>query len=260
MPSARVTGAEKVRPPSSHGGAVLGLLSGGVNGSRILLVEDDEDIGAALTQALTSNGHLLSLARTGADALRAATLTPPDLVLLDLGLPDIDGVELCRRLRATAPDGVIVVLTARTGEFDVVIALDAGADDYLIKPFRLTELLARLRAHLRRLPAPAERTVIEVGHLRLDLLSRRAYLGAAEIMLRPKEFDLLAVLGASPGRVHSREALMAGVWDEGWFGSTKTLDVHVSSLRRKLAKDGEPAVRIEAIRGRGYRLEPRPAG
>ena len=116
-----------------------------MNGSRILLVEDDEDIGAELTQALAGSGHLPSLARTGAEALTAATLTPPDLVLLDLGLPDIDGVELCRRLRAAAPDGVIVVLTARTGEFDVVIALDAGADDYLTKPFRLTESLSELR-------------------------------------------------------------------------------------------------------------------
>ena len=127
----------------------------GVNGSSILLVEDDEDIGAELIQALTSQGHRAWLARCGGEALPAAASEPPDLILLDLGLPDIDGVVLCRRLRAAGYEGIIVVLTARTGEFDVVAALDAGADDYLMKPFRLTELMARLRAHLRRRPDPA---------------------------------------------------------------------------------------------------------
>lgn len=232
-----------------------------MNGSRILLVEDDQDIGAELTQALAAGGHLPSLARTGAEASATVASVPPDLVLLDLGLPDIDGVELCRRLRAAAPGTVIVVLTARTSEFDVVNSLDAGADDYLMKPFRLTELLARLRAHLRRLPAPSEAILIEAGALRLDLRTRRAYLGTAELTLRPKEFDLLAVLGASPGTVHTREDLMSSVWDENWFGPTKTLDVHISSLRRKLATDdGEPAVCIETVRGRGYRFESRPVG
>jgi DNA-binding response OmpR family regulator len=226
-----------------------------VNGSRILLIEDDEDIGTELSQALLGQGHRAGLARTGAEALPAATSEPPDLILLDLGLPDIDGVVLCRRLRAAVPEAIIVVLTARTGEFDVVAALDAGADDYLMKPFRLTELMARLRAHLRRRPDPGERTLIEVGRLRLDLLARRAYLGPAEMRLRPKEFDLLAVLTESAGQVVTRRELMAGVWDENWFGSTKTLDVHVSSLRRKLVLRGEPAARITTVRGRGYRFE-----
>jgi DNA-binding response OmpR family regulator len=226
-----------------------------VNGSRILLVEDDEDIGAELVQALTSYGYGALLARSGREALSAATAEQPDLVLLDLGLPDIDGVALCRRLRIVAPDGIIVVLTARTAELDVVVTLDAGADDYLMKPFRLTELMARLRAHLRRRPEPSERTSIEIGPVRLDLLARRAYLGPDEMTLRPKEFDLLAVLTASAGRVLSRDELMAGVWDENWYGPTKTLDVHISSLRRKLELGGEPAARITAVRGRGYRFE-----
>src|SRR5260370_29143334 len=137
-----------------------------MKGSRILLVEDDRDIGTELVQALASYGHSARLARGGGEALSAAISEPPDLVLLDLGLPDIDGGVLCRRLRAAVPDGIIVVLTARTSEFDVVVALDAGADDYLPNPFRLTDLMARLRAHLLRRTDPQDRTCSAAARLR----------------------------------------------------------------------------------------------
>lgn len=218
---------------------------------NILVVEDDAVIGSELLKALSAGGYEAALATTGADALAGARDEPPDLILLDLGLPDIEGVELCRRLRAALPQAVIVVLTARTEEFEVVVALDAGADDYLTKPFRLTELVARIRAHLRRRAAEPGDRVITVGRLRLDLPARRVHAGGTEVLLRPKEFDLLAALVTRAGEVVTREQLMDEVWDENWFGPTKTLDVHVSTLRRKLGPYGQ----ITTLRGRGYRFE-----
>jgi DNA-binding response OmpR family regulator len=218
---------------------------------RILIVEDDAVIGSELLKALSASGYEASLARTGRAGREDARTHPPDLILLDLGLPDIEGVELCRRLRADLPQTVIVVLTARTEEFEVVVALDAGADDYLTKPFRLTELVARLRAHLRRRGAQPGDKVVTVGQVRLDLPARRVYAGDAEVLLRPKEFDLLTALVTRAGEVVTREQLMDEVWDENWFGPTKTLDVHVSTLRRKLGAYAH----ITTLRGRGYRYE-----
>jgi len=231
--------------------------------ARLLVVEDDETSGSLLDSSLTSHGHHVSWARSARAALRTAADTELDLVLLDLGLPDLDGVEACRQLRAHQPACVLVILTARKDEMDVVVGLEAGADDYLTKPFRFAELLARIRAHLRRGPAqPRASAVLTVGELVVNTASRRCTLGGREVPLRAKEFDLLARLAGDPGVAVSRETLMADVWDEHWFGSTKTLDVHVAALRRRLgtaAAEHVDPVRppvITTLRGHGYRLDP----
>lgn len=231
--------------------------------THLLLVEDDERIGRLLATGLSANGHTVTWQQTGQAALAAARATPFDLVLLDLGLPDTDGVDVCRELRALQPATVLIILTARSGEMDVVVGLEAGADDYLTKPFGLTALLARVRAHLRRqrlLRDDEADAPFVSGDLTLDVSSRRCTVAGHEVPLRAKEFDLLARLATDRGHAVSRESLMADVWDENWFGSTKTLDVHVAALRRRLTEaatvGGDHTVpTITTLRGHGYRLE-----
>jgi len=220
---------------------------------RVLVVEDDDAIGADLVTALAREGYDVAWGRDGSTA-RERCRAPLDLVLLDLGLPDGDGLALCDELRQSDSHVVIVVITARTDEVDAIAALDAGADDYVAKPFRLGELLARLRAHLRR-GLPREVDEVRVGHLVLDPKARKAWYRAEELVLRPKEFELLATLAQHAGQAVRREVLIDEVWDENWRGSTKTLDVHVANLRRKLADAGDEWTRISTLRGYGYRFE-----
>ena len=239
--------------------------SGDMTG-RILLVEDDDRIANPLVRALTSQGYEVSRAATGEHARALLRAEHPDLVLLDLGLPDVDGVDLCREITSHTAAPRILMLTARTDEIEVVVGLDAGAVDYIAKPFRLAELLARIRVHCRRSDDADESAQgkptpqIEQrppGVLVVDPASRRATVLGSELDLRAKEFDLLAELAAHPGKVVRREDLMARVWDEHWFGSTKTLDVHVAALRRKIrdAAGDAKVVRIDTLRGVGYRLD-----
>jgi DNA-binding response OmpR family regulator len=219
---------------------------------RVLLAEDDEAISAPLTRALRREGYDVELAQTGPDALAAAQ-GDADVLVLDLGLPGMDGLEVCRRLRAGGSRLPVLVLTARAAELDAVVGLDAGADDYVTKPFRLGELLARVRALLRRNP-PAE-TLVRAKDVSVDLSARRAFHGDDELTLSQKEFDLLAVLVERCGQVVTREELMRDVWHTGWMGSSKTLDMHVSWLRRKLADDATNPRYIATIRGVGFRFE-----
>jgi DNA-binding response OmpR family regulator len=218
----------------------------------ILLVEDDDAIASGLVRVLQSQGYAVRRLARGGPAPAAAG-ADVELVILDLGLPDIDGIDVCRKLRGARPDLAILILTARDRELDVVAGLDAGADDYLIKPFRLSELLARVRAHLRRGfdAAPSEPTEpLRAGALTVDLGARRAWCGEEELRLRPKELDLLALLVGEAGRAVTRERIMREVWDTEWLGSTRTLDTHVLSLRNKIGPEA-----ITTLRGVGYRFE-----
>jgi DNA-binding response OmpR family regulator len=213
--------------------------------TRVLIVEDDPGIATQLVRALSRGGYQVQHVPTGQQALTAAE---PDVMLLDLELPDADGVDICRRFRQRSGAAVIVI-TAHGEEADRVLALDAGADDYLVKPFGLVELQARIRAVLRRIK-PDDGDVIKHGPLTVDLRTRKVTVDGEDVPLTPKEFDILQCLAEDPGRVVSRQEILESAWDSHWYGPTKVLDVHVAALRRKLGV----ASLIETVYGRGYRL------
>ncbi len=217
--------------------------------ARVLIVEDDQAILAQMVRGLTLAGYVTNAVSTGRDALRAELA---DVVVLDLGLPDMDGIEVCSQLRA-ASRAAIIVVTARDEEPDRVLALDRGADDYMVKPFGRAELLARIRAVLRRIRAPEGELLLRHGDLEVDVRTCRVTLAGREIEVTRKEFDILACLMADPGRVMSREQILEHAWDAHWYGPMKVLDVHMAALRRKLAVPGL----IETVYGRGFRLADR---
>ncbi len=246
---------------------------------RVLIVEDDDAIATPLTKGLEREGLDVDRVETGSAALELAAEHRFDVVLLDLGLPDRDGFDVCRELRARS-DVPIIVVTARSEEVDRVVGLELGADDYLVKPFGFRELVARIRAVARRRgPAVPEHvpdgeepeargpsspgsatpgSVVVVDTLTVDRRTRRVTIDGDAVTLTPKEFDLLAFLADDAGAVRARQQLLENVWDPHWYGPTKTLDVHIASLRKKM---GDPAW-IETVRGVGFRLcarTPRPS-
>lgn len=218
----------------------------------MLLVEDDPAIAGALVDALEAVSWEVEHCSTGHDALDALRTRRPDILVVDLGLPDIDGIEVVRRAREDSSLPIIVV-SARGDEADRVLALELGADDYLVKPFGIRELLARIRAVHRRSGEQVSAVnggPVRVGGLSIDERSRQVTVDEVPVVLTSKEFDLLLYLAADPGAVHRRETILQDVWDMNWYGSTKTLDVHIASLRKKL---GDPGW-IESVRGVGFRL------
>jgi len=214
---------------------------------HLLIVEDEDSIADPLVEGLAAEGFEVTRVATGQDALDAP---PADLVLLDVRLPDLDGFAVCRELRARS-DVPIIMVTAKGEEIDRVVGLELGADDYVVKPFGLRELVARIRAVTRRTATrPEARDVLVVGDLQVDVAARRATIEGRELQLTLKEFDLLALLASEPDVVVDRQRILREVWDTTWYGSSKTVDVHVAALRKKL---GDPTL-IETVRGVGLRL------
>ncbi|WP_332643573.1 response regulator transcription factor [Aeromicrobium sp.] len=226
---------------------------------RVLVVEDDASVASGIVDGLTAGRFDTLHVETGAAGLAAVTEFAPDVVLLDLGLPDMEGTDLCRLIR-TMSNVPIIVVSARSEEIDRVIALEMGADDYLVKPFGMRELVARIRAVTRRASASdltangRGATELRVGALHIDLRAHRVDMNGCEVHLTPKEFDLLSYLATDSGAAHRRGDIFRDVWGTGWYGTTKTVDAHVAAIRKKL---GDPAW-IESVRGVGFRLsEPR---
>ena len=225
----------------------------GVNatsGALVVVVEDDNSIGGAIRDALIGHGHRVEWCRDGASATEVLRRGAPDLLLLDAGLPDVDGFTLCRRIREQYRELPILLVTARDSEIDIVVGLDSGANDYVTKPFSMNVLLARVRAHLRSVDDFDPMAVIEVGLLCIEPAAYLASLDGTTLDLRPREFELLLALCRDAGRVMTRERLLSEVWNRDRDSSTKALDMNVLALRRKLGD----SVEIATVRGVGYRL------
>lgn len=224
---------------------------------HVILIEDETSISEPLSDALEGEGFAVTVAATGGEGIRLVGSEHPDLVLLDIGLPDMDGRDVCRKLR-TGSQVPIIMLTARGTETDRVVGLELGADDYIVKPFSVAELAARMRAVLRRAghasDTPAAPAGIRVGGVELDERTWSATLNGEPVTLARREFELLLVLMRNAGTVLTRERLMEEVWDTNWFGPTKTLDVHISALRRKLGDDPNDPTYIHTVRGVGFRF------
>jgi two-component system response regulator RegX3 len=229
----------------------------------ILVVDDEQSYRDALSIALQREGFLVETAADGPEAIARFDATKPALVLLDVMLPKISGVDVCRDLRARSRVPIIMV-TARNSEIDAVVGLEVGADDYVTKPFRLRELIARVRAALRRVPLSEEEEpdrpeVLDVGDVRLDAARHEVFVRGSSVALPLKEFELLELLMANAGRVLTRDVLIDRIWGPNYFGDTKTLDVHIKRLRSKLEPDSARPTRIVTVRGVGYRYERSPA-
>lgn len=228
--------------------------------NKVLLVEDDRNLQEAIRYNLVAEGYDVFVAGDGEQALAQARQHIPDLLVLDLMLPGMGGIEVCRTLRREGSTTAIIMLTARDSEVDRVVGLEVGADDYVVKPFSMRELLARVSAQLRRIemlqsPGPSEQPdVIDAGGISLDRGSRRVTVDGKELDLRPREFDLLAFLASRPGRVYSRDQLLQEVWGFDYAGDTRTVDVHIRWLRMKIEEDASNPHRLQTIRGVGYRF------
>jgi two-component system response regulator RegX3 len=225
---------------------------------NVLLVEDEDSFVEALSVGLAHEGFEVTVARDGAEALDLFEASNPDLILLDLMLPKLSGIDVCRQIRSYSSVPIIMV-TAKGEEIDAVVALEVGADDYVIKPYRLRELVARMRAVLRRAPGDdavlPDDALTELGGLRLEPETRRAYVRGEEVHLRRKEFELLRLLIENAGRVLTRDVLIDRVWGSDYVGDTKTLDVHIKRLRTQVEEDPKAPVLITTIRGVGYRFD-----
>ena len=221
---------------------------------KILIVDDEVDIASSIQYVLNQEGFATVLAHDGNKAMDAYDRERPDLVILDLMMPGIDGYEVCRRVRAQDKKTPIVMLTARTSEIDTVVGLELGANDYVAKPVRLRELVARVKAHLREAPeAKPDTSGIRLGELSIDVDSRTVRVGEKDIDLTFKEFELLLAMAKQPNRVFSRDQLFSQVWGSDFLGESRTVDVHIRYLREKLEEGGEPRL-IQTIRGVGYSL------